>query len=144
MSSRLDPDDVMDMLCDLGLWPISARKAAYDQRIAWTQEAIVACMYDIEHSKSEDKPAGLWSTYLLHGRLPVMPVVKSIPDTNEPDTSCPVCKGDIRECRGLHGFVLNIPCWQCQKPMGECRGMCQRMVATTRRSTRKKRKEEAA
>jgi len=144
MTDRVDRDEVIALLLDIGLVPVSAQRAADDPRIAWTPQAIVACLYDIEHSPARNKAAALWSTYLLHGRLPPLPKVKPPTDDSIYDTTCPICKGDVRECRGMHGFVLNIPCWQCHKPLGECRGECTPMVATTRRSTRNKRREEAA
>ena len=144
MSEQLDRDEVCGLLIDMGIFPISARAAADNKRIEWTEAAIIACMNDVKRSS----PGALWSKYLLSGNLPPMPKpakVKPQPDDDdELQLVCPVCRGDVRECRGLHGFVLKVPCWICHKPLAVCKGACQPMVATTRRSTRNKQREVAA
>jgi hypothetical protein len=143
MGKILPESVVVAALTEIGLFPISAQTAAADTRITWTEQALIACVYESDHSTARNPAANLWLHYLLHGRLPPLPKVKPA-DDDEPDTSCPVCKGDVRECRGLHGFVLKVPCWICHKPLAVCKGACTPMVATTRRSTRNKRREDAA
>ena len=144
MSNQLNRDTVCGLLIDMGIFPISARAAADNKNITWTDDAIFACMQDVKRSSA----GALWTGFLLHGNLPPMPKPAKVKPTADEqstyDTTCPVCKGDIRECRGLHGFVLTVPCWICHKPLAECRGECTPMVATTRRSTRNKRREDAA
>ena len=147
MDERIARDDVIDVLTGLGLLPVSAQRAADDPRIVWTEEAILACIHDVENSRTGSPAGALWMSYLLHGRLPVLPKVKPIPDKAAPLTSCPIggppCFGDLSICHGIHGFVATIECWQCHKPMNVCQGTCKPMVPAVRRTTRN-RKEEAA
>ena len=133
---------VVAALIQMGLLPIFAQRAAVDRRIVWTEDALLACQHDLDSSNMSKPASALWSTYLKHGMLPQLPKVNPERDDDE-QLVCPVCKGDIRECRGMHGFVLKVPCWICHKPLAVCKGTCTPMVATTRRSTRNKRREDA-
>jgi hypothetical protein len=144
MSKTLAPEVVVEFLIGIGLLPLSAQRAAADARLIWTEDAIVACLHDIDNSGMKSPPAALWTNYLLRGQLPPLPKVKPIPDANAIDTSCPVCKGDIHLCHGFHGYGGSVPCWQCHKPMSECQGMCKPLVPAVRRTTRNKRREDAA
>jgi hypothetical protein len=128
MSVPLDRDDVCALLIELGLFPVSARAAADNERITWTDDAVVACMADVERTGSA---GALWTRYLLSGHLPPMPKPAKVkPSPDAPLTSCPICAGDLAECHGIHGYAATL--------------LRKATLQPTARRTTRNRKEDAA
>src|SRR5687767_15039835 len=78
--AELSRERVTEYLEALGLDTLRAQRAAADRRIAWTDEAIGACLHDVDTSGDHGirNPAlALWKTYLQHGRLPPLPKPKT-------------------------------------------------------------------
>lgn len=147
MADQLPKAVVEAALMQMGLLPRSARRAAADGRIVWSVEALKACQHEITTSRALVPAAALWTNYLDLGLLPQLP--KSAPTLAPAEGAyegmpCPICKGDLSVCGGVHGVVATMQCWQCRQPMNVCRGACQPAMPKVRRTTRNKRKEDAA
>lgn len=127
-------DEVVELLAEIGLTALQAQAAAINPRIRWTDDAIDACLRDVDHSTMRKPAAALWSSFLSKGILPALPTPKKAarPTVDMPILECGVrpcdMNGDLSRCRGLHGLAATMPCWSCGRPMRECGNTCPKIV----------------
>lgn len=97
---RLAEDLVRAAIEQIGVFPRLAARAAADDRIAWTESALSACIGYVEMSTAKEPAGALWSQFLKHGKLP--PALAVVPEV---EPICPWCKEPLAVCYGLHGWA---------------------------------------
>lgn len=124
--------EVIETLISLDVDRVRAESAADDPRLAWTDDALAACIDDVVTSPSRkiNHPGlALWSRYLSKGAFPPSQAkAKGKQAHTEQLVRCPFpdcyAGGDLSVCRGVHGFLRSLACVGCGQNVMVCGGCC--------------------